>query len=415
MSEIRMLCGGIGHGKSLWATIQGATELEKSDRFIVTNIALNLPEWAEFAHQYIKPAVNVNVRVRELTKEQARTWWLYLPGKDLRDLEEVSQRQPGAPVHSVYGTTLEPWWQRGCLYLIDEVHLLYSAREWQKSGQDVESYMSQLRKLNDDLWLITQHPGKVDKNFRRNATEWWYVRSMARARLLLGVGIPGKFRWTVYDSEPQRNDKPAGAGWFTVKNRNYGSLYRTMAGVGFAGLQSEPESQPKRRSWWVWVVALSVVVAIALFLPGGLGRLIGYAAGIAGKEARDGITRQVGLTNFTLSPGLTPPSSQGSGAQASQSPPRLETGAPGNSPADSEYVIGYTIVNKQIRVHLDSGRTVIASAVHDQYGALVDGVLVKWASRKPVYSDGYRPAPLPDLGFPVALPRKYNGPLPVGP
>jgi len=329
-------------------------------------------------------------------------------------MEEVAQRQAGAPPHSVYGTTLDPFYQRGCLYLIDEVHLIYSAREWQTAGQEVEKYMSQLRKVNDDLKLITQHPGKVDKNFRRNATEWLYVRSMARARLLLGVSIPGKFRWTVYSQEPMRNDKPEGAGWFTVKNRGYGKLYNTMSGVGFIGKAQAPELQRKGRPMWVWFVALALIATVAYFLPGVLGRGVGWAAGVAGKSADRGIRQAVGLSSNVVPAGAAstqPVPDSGPGVRVVRAIRETETGTADTSAAR---MTGYSLINKRLLVFLDDGSTVVASAVDERYGALVDGKLVKWAPLRVASGEGYHPQPVPWSGIPPAtrVP-KYDG-RPIG-
>jgi len=392
MSEIRFVCGGIGHGKSLFEVIEGATELEKSYRYIVTNMELCLDEWAEYAHKYIKEPVEIRKRVRQITPAQARQCCLYLPERDLKDLSEVAARQGTDP---------------GCLYIIDEVHLLFSARQWQSAGADVEKYMSQLRKLNDDLRLITQHPGKVDKNFRRNATEWLYVRSLARARLLFGVSIPGKFRWTVYSEEPQRSDKAEASGWFSVKDRGYGKLYNTMAGVGFSGINAVPEAQRKGGHWVRWIVAGVACVLVAVALPHVLGKGIGAAVGLLGSSARTGIAKSVGVDKMLSS------NSAPAGAVVTAPAPASHVNV--ETEPEQLFLTGYSVLRGKTLCFLSDGSSAVADGVDERKGAWLNGRLVPWC--KPPRSVGAPDLPTPppfQIPIPSRIP-KYDGPPIKGP
>jgi len=262
MSDINFAFGGIGSGKTLWATIQIAEELDKSDREIVTNIDLNLEDIAEYCREHIARPIDVTKRIRVLTEQETKSWWLFVVGIDYINCADVfKSRAPGCPQY------------RGVLYLLDEVHITFSARNWvklmnpQSPSFEVETYMSQLRKLNDDLWLISQHPEKVDKNFRRNATRWFKVKNLGKNPLLLGVGFPGRFRWSMWTEEPKRGDKPEQSGWYRLKNRGYHKLYNTMSGVGVKGLHGVAEDKPSIGHWWRWAAALGVLLVGAYFLP----------------------------------------------------------------------------------------------------------------------------------------------------
>jgi len=292
MSDITFITAPIGGGKSLYATIQICHELERTERKVVTNVPLDMAELAEYCHKYIKQPVDLRKRVRLLTETEVPRFFRFMPETDL-DWHEIPEDMPNRQRDEARAARRKALFAQrqgdgGCLYVLDECHIFFPAREWQRIGTEIEDYMSQLRKLNDDLFLITQHAEKVDKNFRRNSTQWIYVRNMGKSRLLMGVGLPGKFRYSVFPQQPIRNDKPDESGWFRLKDRNYCKLYNTMAGVGLAG-RINPETGGKRNHWVRWVVALCAVVAIAWTLPKlsmkGLTAFIGVTTGMGNKTA----------------------------------------------------------------------------------------------------------------------------------
>jgi len=129
------------------------------------------------------------------------------------------------------------------------------------------THLRQCRKFNDDVIFVTQHHEKVDKNFRRNATKWVMLRNLGRQPILAGVGFPGRFRWVWYENEPLKGEKAEGGGWFTLKKRPYGKLYKTTGGVGLKGMEGVTEDQARVGHWWRWVALGAVVLVAAYFVP----------------------------------------------------------------------------------------------------------------------------------------------------
>ena len=309
MADITFVIAPIGGGKSLFATGELCKELRKTERSIVTNLPLVLtPEECDehhecvcdWAHREVSKPVFVPSRIRRLTNAmEVQQFWRYLPNLDLPELKErVDGGSDWADLRAS---------RPGCLYIIDEVHLYFRSREWQKVGPEVEFYMSQLRKMNDDLILVTQHPEKVDKNFRRNATEWLYFKNLGKAKLWGGVSLKGRFKWNKFESQPMRTDKPVESGFISLTDKGYHKLYRTMAGVGITGrLQCEEERKPGR-GVYVWVVALVALLGVALFVPYALGKgsKLGVALLVGGKPGA-GVTSMVGRnTNVNVTPPVT--------------------------------------------------------------------------------------------------------------
>jgi hypothetical protein len=324
MSSIRFITAPIGGGKSLFATIQICKELERTDRFIVTNVPLILqiteqPQrlqriyeqlaklaaarsnrdqrkiedkakmyWtiAEYCDAFIRRPIDVSRRLCCLTEEQSRQFWRYVPTGELdlppdgvdvfRNDSEIRPSRgfilPNLP-DALYKEVPDFTFRRGregCYYVLDEVHQLFSSRLWQQTGPQAERYMSQLRKLNDDLDLVTQHPEKVDKNFRRNATDWIQVQNMSKSPLFMGVTFAKKFRCHEYQQAemPQRFDKPTRTTWYSIEgNRRYEWLYKTAEGVGVSGGIVAEDSRFKGLHWSVWLIAVALICVAAYFFP----------------------------------------------------------------------------------------------------------------------------------------------------
>ena len=303
MADITGNTAPIGGGKSLWATGLCCHELEHSDRFIITDVPLifdNPPEgyWtvAEFCHKFVKSAVPVNHRICVVSAEQASEFWRYLPAEAFGHISDETFKE--------YGITLETFkWSHGesrllklpnkphplfkevpdfrfrteiaknrigCHYIIDEAHKKFPPMHYQRVGAQAEWYMSELRKLDDDLDWITQHPEKVDKNFRRNCTQWMNFQNMSRASLFMGVSFKGRFRWHWYNQSeiPSRQDKPTKSGWYQLDpKRRVHQLYKTMDGTGVSGGMLKESSMHKGRHWTIWLLALVGILVAAWFLP----------------------------------------------------------------------------------------------------------------------------------------------------
>ncbi len=374
MADIVFVSAVIGGGKSLYATRCILEELRRSNRMIVTNVPLRMDTpaeddgttmtVAEWCHKYIDEPVDLRKRLRVLTREEVFEFWRYLPDRD--PLPLVSQARPGKDPVEVTDLEARVELARkgeipfGCFYVIDEVHLYFAARDWQAIGNKVEHYMSQLRKCNDDLFLITQHPEKVDKNFRRNSTQWLYLKNMSRTRLWGGVMLKGRFRYNIYPDMPQRGDKPEQSGWMQLADKEYHKCYDTMAGVGLMGKMHPESSRVKGYHWSLWVVLIVACGFGAFWVPrivmGAVGRTIG--ASVVGMQR--GITSKISGQGVN---GVVP------GSSASKPSPNVAVVAPAVSlPAEV-----HSVTNKHAEWAERVWMTGFMKTPQGYYVALSDG------------------------------------------
>lgn len=411
MSDIRFKYAQIGGGKSLHTVIEICNELEKTERYIVTNISVLLDEapkdyitLREYAQEWIDKPVNVGRRVVWLTKDQSMEFYRFLPAEGLTQEqierfkltihENVFERNgivlsrcrvaelPLRP-DPVHGQLVDfqarnretGCFKEGCHYFIDEVHKLFSARQYHKVSPRLEDYQSELRKLDDDLTFITQNPEKVDKNCRRNATEWVQVQNMNKSRLFLGVRLqPGRFRYHYYNQAemPGKLDKPTVSGWYSFdKKRRYEMLYLTMDGVGVSGGMKSETNRTKGRHPALWGVAIVAICVFAWFFPQMIGhigqKVIGEGLGSLLGGVRGGMAST--LTNAVASAAPPPPQVPArqtpvSAVPAPQRPmrermPRRDDYEPSN--VEKVMVRMYSRVGDDMWVYLTNGQIAKAS------------------------------------------------------
>lgn len=265
--SIFYICGKPGAGKSYLAVKQIIEELKdpNSKRFVVTNIVLKLPEIALWLHQNCKHEVNLTERVRILDDSETAEFWLYEPGRvfDKRSVISRRQREYDVPDFSQRG---EP----GTLYVIDEVHNYFGARDWAQTGNDCTWFLSQHRKLLCDVVMVTQHPEQTDKALRRLAQEYMSVRNLSREPVF-GFNLAswfGAFRYNRTLNSPQSpNPGSFDTGFVELKPEVYGKFYDTMAGVGIAGRVVPPTNAKRGRSlWWLGVPVFGFFYVVYLVL-----------------------------------------------------------------------------------------------------------------------------------------------------
>jgi len=266
---INFVTGRPGGGKSLFGVMQICRELETSERYIVTNLPLNLENLAEWCHQRITKPVDLSRRLRVLTDAEVPNFWLYSPEGVITD--KVTLPGIGGDWRFPDFSKRSARWP-GCLYVIDEVHLFFNARAWAKITQDAEFFMSQHRHLRCDVVLISQHPEKVDKNFRRNAQDFTEIRNLGNEKFLMGVSFNRMFRWATYLDCPRPGslERPMETGTFRFKVDDYGKLYDTSAGVGLVGKINTGEKRRGRSPLWL-VGGIILVIIGGFALPKAIG------------------------------------------------------------------------------------------------------------------------------------------------
>ena len=187
--SVIFISGKPGGGKSYWAFKQYVVrELIQGQRTIITNLDIlpgMLNEWLqEFAPKQVRQMdIDLHSRLIILTKDQSNRFYLYRPDDyRLKDPEEewdadkfsgkVKQhgyKRPKLDLTQCYrGTgeeeeTCNPRELGGVLYIIDELHEYFNAREWMETGRSALTYLSQHRKMGDDVHL--HHP--IDRQRRQ--------------------------------------------------------------------------------------------------------------------------------------------------------------------------------------------------------------------------------------------------------
>ncbi len=82
------------------------------------------------------------------------------------------------------------------MVVIDEAHLSFNARDWDKANRDLLNFNTLVRKLDIELIYITQDPNNLDKQFRRMVQNVVVCRNMKTWKVfgLFNCPIPLMFR-----------------------------------------------------------------------------------------------------------------------------------------------------------------------------------------------------------------------------
>jgi zona occludens toxin (predicted ATPase) len=186
-----------GGGKTLYAVRLIVDELVRGSRPVITNVPLNLGRLNEFLQQkfsdafasasarfqdgsgvesgrecdaYVaEMAAHISNRVILLDEDDLPKFFTYRGG-GVR-LDSVSNQDWKAGKRPDFRAVKD----RGVFYVLDEVHIAFNARAWADTGHEVLYYLSQHRKLGDDVICVTQSVNNVDRQFRSVAQDYTYI------------------------------------------------------------------------------------------------------------------------------------------------------------------------------------------------------------------------------------------------
>ena len=263
---IHFLVGKPRNGKSLRAVMFILEQLMKTQRYIPTNIVLDIDEIQRYLD---KRGFNIHARnrIKLLTDEETRNFWLHREGgyviptpKDYDDkkgdgmvdyspLFELPQFREAKVPGSVEEPNL-----KGTCYVIDEIHTHWPARGWQGTPRHADFYCSQHGKLNDLCYFITQNTKLVDPNFYRLAQDFTYCTN-GRLQKFGRFRGGNKFTAKTYPGPVQSSNE------VTMNVEDYpldleiAACYDTSAGVGMPGGGSADKGfrVPGVSLKWVWV------------------------------------------------------------------------------------------------------------------------------------------------------------------
>jgi len=429
--SIHFISGKPGGGKSLYATKLIFEELLFTDRTIVTNLALNvgrlneyyqqnydkpvlkfwriripswlrwmffwLPEWVlhkvfpvdpVYAEESLKKPRRDDIcsRIILLTEEQIGTFFCTRPGSTIEHIENVDWQKGKRPDYSVVK-------DGGVLFVIDEVHIGFNSREWARTGAEVIYYLSQHRKLGDDVLAITQSVGNVDKQFRSVAQDFTYIRN-------LGKETWGKFRLPLrfirktYQQPATDTSKPDDTGSFSLDVEGIASCYDTAKGVGIHGRAGADSKERRKGIHWIWFVVgtPALIIAIVHFGPLLIAKMFKTSPRI--KATLQPSQAASSSLVVPLPERLQRPSGTGSGSQRGSEVSNFQEIQPVPKPEPT--ITGIALVDKVYYLILSDRRTIdskrgrISRIVPEQY-AIIDG-------------KRYEFGPAPETAEPLNLP-----------
>jgi len=159
---IKGIIGKPGGGKSYCALQVIVDELLSSRRKIITNVAVIIPELAQYMHDVYGDSCECSERIIILQHEDVKRFWTFRQNVLGPDGKKVA----------------------GCVFVLDELHRHYNARQWAEGdkGRACLDYITAHRHFADDIWYITQSTGFLEKQFLRVTQEFIQVRNYSKER-----------------------------------------------------------------------------------------------------------------------------------------------------------------------------------------------------------------------------------------
>jgi hypothetical protein len=286
--SLYFVCGKVGAGKSYRGVVSIVDQLLHDDRLIVTNLPLNLGALADFLSRRYpardiclvdhrrpgRPGEEMDAdgmvfepsRVRMLHEDELAEFY--------RVRHQAAQKAPRIerekgnrnPVCLDFSQWLKggKFSGQGVIYHLDELQLFYNVRKFADAPDEFPFYLSQHRKLGDDIYVYTQQPQNVDKMFRSFTQEFIYVVNIGKKRVGPFAG-PKIFRFAAY---PEPFTGQAGqicqySGYFRM-DYELAATYNTAAGIGIEAAKADVGSKVKGLHWR-WLLLLPVLLTVSIF------------------------------------------------------------------------------------------------------------------------------------------------------
>lgn len=271
---ITFICGKPGGGKSLTALREMAIALDDPNGpFIVTNLSLRLDSIME--RWGIETALS---RIRVLDDSEIGEFYLCRRGEQGDfDIPLHVPAGLGYEVPDLGSEQLDSVVQRGTLYIIDEVHVHFHARQWQRVGMATQFWATQHRKINDRVLLLTQKIEQVEKQLRNLGQEYWLCENLQKkAGPVKWVKHSSKIKVHRYLSPNPQAEKQADSFEFPMDAALF-ELYDTSGGVGVRARGIKEKDGGKKGI----NVKLFLVLALVAIVLGGLSIMKGSRVAVS--------------------------------------------------------------------------------------------------------------------------------------
>jgi len=267
------ISGKPGGGKTLYAMRLIRDEIKLTKRKIITNIRIHFDSLNEYlSREGVDPGCHICDRITIIEEEQMREFYRYRGGGLVLTLRE-HQAYDGKKMETKVADFSEA--AGGVLYVLDEVHIAFNSRQWASTGQGVIYYLSQHRKLGDDVILITQSVQNVDKQMRSFAQDFTYVRNLKKEKAGF-FKLPGVFMRRTYLEPATATTKACDTKTFTLDVSGIANCYDTAAGVGIIGRSgADTKEKIKGLPWYVFLIIIGAVIwGLFHFVPRVIGAVI---------------------------------------------------------------------------------------------------------------------------------------------
>jgi len=215
---ITLITGQPGAGKSMYAVKLVVDELLSSNRDIITNLAIFKLRVYKYCFDKYGKEIDIN-----------RIILIENPGDFLKFRKKES------------------------LIILDECQTAFNARAWKDTSKEVIDYLSQHRKLGDDVVLITQDPGLIDKQFRLLVQNSFFLKNLKYSNLGI-FNLPKKIIRLEYFGIPDRQQKPLSKAIMDIDAQGLGWIYDTGAGVGVKGAGDVNFKKRGKLPFWLFPV-----------------------------------------------------------------------------------------------------------------------------------------------------------------
>ena len=286
--SLYFICGKVGAGKSYRGVVSIVDQLVHDNRLIVTNLPVNLGKLADFLAKrfperniclldHRRPAnpgeeadadgmVFEPSRVRVLDEGELAEFYRIRHQASDKVPRIERDREDRNPVCLDFSQWLKggKFSGRGVIYHLDELQLFYNVRRYADAPEEFPFYLSQHRKLGDDIYVYTQQPQNVDKMFRSFTQEFIYVVNIGKKRVG-PFAAPKIFRFAAYP-EPytgQIGQVCQYSGYFRM-DYELAATYNTAAGIGIEAAKADLGSKVKGLDWRL-LLLLPVIVSLCFF------------------------------------------------------------------------------------------------------------------------------------------------------